>query len=366
MKTFKSTQRVVFVQDTVHQLNSDITKSHQTILTTSVLLEARTYADKNLPKPDEPNIDPYLTSISAQYRALMKTVSLTLQGSLQRFLGVTGISPLDEKIKGTNDAISTEAVKIKNLETDKIRIQSNSKRTGYKKYLLLLAFIAVAECLFTVSSFLKLGDIFIIALIVGAMVGVAQVAAARQAVLTIREINNPQKQKRYWIIALICFLVESICLGILRYYLAHRGVASDLPFIALNPLTFAIINMLFIVAAGLIVYFYFPTKAELEQLSHIEEIEKDITKSTKLKGDLIRQHDALVADKVKAVKIHGELAHCEKELFEKIDAFYDHAVGTFKHENVTKRTDGAFPECFKQGHGSLLVVVEKEFNLLTN
>ncbi|MEA3427308.1 MAG: hypothetical protein U9R46_13775 [Bacteroidota bacterium] len=366
MKTFKQTPRVVFVEDTVHQLNSDIKKSHQTIIQTSVLLEARSYADKNLPKPDESNVDPYLTSIGGQYKALKKEVSVKLQGSLQRFLGVTGIAPLDEKIRGTIDAISKESDKIKNLEADKSRIQSNSKRTGYKKFLLILAFIAIAECLFTVSSFLKLGDIFIIALIVGVMVGVAQVAAARQTVLTIREIENPQKQKRYWIIALICFLIESICLGILRYYLAHQGVASDIPFIALNPLTFAVINMLFIVAAGLIVYFYFPTKAEHEQLNHIEEIEKDITQSAKLKGNLIKQYDELVADKVKAVKIHGELVHCEKELFEKIDAFYDEAVGKFKHENVTKRTDGAFPECFKQGHCSLPVAVEKEFILLTN
>ena len=86
---------------------------------------------------------------------------------------------LNGKVNSTSLAISKESDKIKNLETDRHRIWSNSKHTGYKKVLLLLVFIAITECLFTVSSFLKLGDIFIIALIVGFMGGVAQVAAAK-------------------------------------------------------------------------------------------------------------------------------------------------------------------------------------------
>ena len=365
MKNLKQTPRTVYVEDLVNQLNSEINSKHQSILQQSVLHEARSYADKNLPKPDEPFIEPYLTSISAQYKALKKDVSVKLQGSLQRFLGVTGISPIDEKINLTNEGITKETDKLRNLESDKDRTQVNGCNTSYKQHKWLLFLFGIAECFLTISCFLKIGDIFIIALIVGAIIGLAQVYAAKTTVLFIREVENPRKQKLYTIIALISFSLFSLMLGSMRYYFAHAGVASHLPFIFLNPFTFAAFNMLLIIASALLVYFFFPTKAELEQITQIEAIEKDIKKSTKQKNQLVCQHDTLVTEKVKAVKIHGELAHCEKELFEKIDAFYDEAVGKFKHENVTKRTDGAFPECFKNAHGTLPISGNNEFTLLT-
>ncbi|MCK9404396.1 MAG: hypothetical protein M0Q26_13480 [Chitinophagaceae bacterium] len=364
MKTFQSTPRLIYVDDLVHQLNLEITKTHQQIIQSSVLLEARSFADKNLPAPGESTLDWYLTSIMGQYKSLRSEVSIKLKGTLQRFLGTVGVTPLDEKINATKEAIVKEGDKIKNLETDKDRIQINSRYTGYKKHKWLLVLFALAECLLTISCFLKIGDIVIVALIVGVVIGLAQIYAAKTAVLFIREVENPRLRKRYCIIALTAFTLFSLVLGTMRYYFAHNGVASDIPFIILNPFSFAAINMLLVVASALLVFFFFPTKAELEQISHVEAIEDDIKKSIKQKNLLVQQHDNLINEKVKAVKIHGEVAHCEKELFEKIDAFYDEAVGKFKHENVTKRTDGAFPECFKHPHGILPVASDKEFNLL--
>lgn len=366
MKMFKLTPRTIFVEDLTQQLNLQITKSHLKIIQSSVLLEARSYAAKGLPKADEAKIDPYLTSIAAQYRALKKEVSVKMKGTLQKFLGIVGITPMDEKITKTSVAITTEADKIKNLESDKDRIQADSRHSGYKKQKWLLILFGLAECLLTISCFLKIGDIILIALVVGAVIGLAQVYAAKTAVLFIREMENPRKRKLYSIIALIGFTIFSLVLGSMRYYFAHTGVASDIPFIILNPFSFAAINMLLVISSALLVYFFFPTKAELEQISHVEAIEDELKKSIKQRNDLIKQHDNLVTEKVKAVKVHGELAHCEKELFEKIDAHFDEAVGKWKNENVTKRTDGAFPECFKHPHGILPVSVNIDSNLLTD
>jgi hypothetical protein len=363
MKTFTVTPRTVYVGDLVHQLNNEIKKSHQGIIKTSVVLEANNYAKKNLPKPDESSVEPYLNSLRGQYKALKKEISVKLKGKLQQFLGTIGIKPLDEKIQAHAQAIAVEADEIQNLEADKGRLEASCSWPDFKKYSWLLFLFGLAECLLTVSCFISIGDIFIIALIVGIIIGLAQVYSAKTTVLFIREIENPRKQKLYAILALVGFSVFSIVIGTLRYYFAHVGIASSVPITALNPFTFAAVNLLLVLASALLVYFFYPFKHELEQLSQIEKIVIEIKKRRGRQQDLIKDYDRHVEKRVEAYKVHGEVAHCEKELNEKIDAFYEEAIGKFKHENVTKRTDGAFPECFKQPHIALPAITDSEFTL---
>jgi len=343
------THRLVFVDDLVHHINQEVTKLHQHIQT-SVIFEAQSYSNKGLPAPDESSIEPYLTGLIGQYMALKKDVSLKLQGGLQKLFGMASITAMNEKINAVKDAIVKEINSINNLETDKSRMNISTNHTAYKKYAWLLFLFAIAECLLTMSCFLKIGDIVIIALVLGTVIGLAQIYAAKTTTLFIREINEPRKRKSYYRLALIGFTVFSLFLGALRFYFAHQGAAAGIPIIILNPFSFAALNMLLVIASALLVHFYFPSKYEMQELEQVDGINKKINLCAKRKRELELQHEHLLKERVQAIKVHGALAHSEQELFQKIDAFFDEAVGKFKHENVIKRADGTFPICFKQPH----------------
>ncbi len=198
-----------------------------------------------------------------------------------------------------------------------------------------------------------MGDIVLIAAFVGCIIGLAQVYAAKTTVLAIREIDDVAKRKKYYLAALIGFSIFSLLLGLLRYYFAHQGAASAAPFIVLNPFVFAAFNMMLIVASALLVYHYFPSKAEIAELEHINDIDRKIKQSLAAQTALQKEYDKLLAERVLVTTLHSQIMHDQQKLFDKIDNFYLEAEGTFKNENISKRTDNAFPLCFKNPHQPL-------------
>lgn len=347
----------------IHDLNQTIDRSHQETIQTDALLDARKFAAKNLPAPTEKEILPFITPLTGKYAALKKDVSSKLKGGLQKFMGSIGIAALTQRITNTAHAIVTECQAIGNLETDKERITINGINTTYKKMIWVLALFGIAESLFHVSAFTHIGDILLISVFVGIVIGCAQVIAVKTITLSIREMADPVKQRRYYLIALICFALFSVGLGSLRYFLAHKGTAASIPFYILNPFFFAAVNMLFVIGSALLVHFYFPMKAEMGKLELLASIEKDIRERKKRVKELNELHEDLVQQKAFAIQYHGALIFDEQKLLEKIDSCYLAAIGVFTNENVAKRTDGQFPDCYRTALAQLPGTGVEHFNL---
>lgn len=342
-----------FIKNLVKKINEDLNRSHQFLVETSVLPEAKLYAEKNWPAANELSIEPFVTTFKGQYNALKKDVSMRMQGGMQKILGTAAMVALNERINTITEAIRNEINRCKNLNSDRCRIIVHFSKKVYRFQKLLLFLFGIAESLLNISCFLGLGDIVIIAAIVGTIIGLAQIYAVKTTVLFIREMTDPQKQKLYLKIALAGFTVVSLVLGAIRYYLAHTGTATNMPFVVLNPFTFVTFNMMFVIATALLVFFYFPSKSETNKLEQIEEIDDQIKKINLRREKLEYEHNDLLYKRQEIIKVHGEIIHDEQKLHEKIDLKYDEAIGTFKSENVSKRTDGKFPECFKHPHTPL-------------
>jgi len=82
-------------------------------------------------------------------------------------------------------------------------------------------------------------------------------------------------------------------------------------------------------------------------IEQVEDINKQIKQKDKHKKQLEEELNELLTERVEVINIHGQMVHDEKHLLEKVDAIYGTAIGVFINENVMKRTDNKFPECFK-------------------
>lgn len=327
-------------------LNAEISKSHKHIIRTSVLVEAKNYAAKNLPTAGEHTFSPYLTTIRGKYQGLKAHIALSLRGEYQRFAGTATVTTINEKLTIVNDAIKKEAENIRHLVSDKSRVVVMVSRSRYRKPRWLLFLFGLGECLLNMSCFINIGDILLIAAVVGGIIGLGQVYASKVTALAIREIEDSAKRKKYCIIAFLGFAALSVILGLLRFGILHTSAAS-MPFLFLNPFTFAAFNMLLIMASALLVYYYFPTKEEMSELEELAEIEKRLKTCSASLTMLEKERNTLLAERVLITNLHGQIIHDQQKLFEKVDSLYQEAVGTFKNEIVTKRADGAYPECFK-------------------
>lgn len=341
------------VNNLADTLNKEVTRAHTDIVHSVVLVESKSYAFKNLPAPDELSLLPFLSSIRGKYDALKKNIAVKLKGGYQKFAGAISVATYGEKLTALKESIKKEHDNYNNLVSDKNRVATKNRHTGYKKVKWLLPLFGIAESLLTVSCFLKIGDIMLIAIIVGSTIGLAQIYAAKTTVLAIREIDDTPRRRRYYLIAAIIFTVLSIVLGLVRYYFSSQSSVTAIPLLFLNPFTFAACNMLLVLASALIVYYYYPTKTEATELEQLQQIERQIKESEIRQKTLQTEYDTLFAERAAVTSLHGQVMHDEQKLFEKIDSFYQEAVGIFKNENICKRTDGMFPTCFKNPHEPL-------------
>ena len=342
-----------FLQREIEAIESYLKKVHEQFRQTTVLQESKNYASNNFPNPDDTSFESCLTTIRGFYSKLRKEVSIKLQGGVQQVMGAANLATAKQNIENKEKEIQVETDKKERLAVDRGRIFIEGDHASYKKQRTLLIIFAIGECLWTVSAFLKLGDILLIALLLGIALGLAQISAVTSATQIIKEIDDRKKRRIYTIIAAIGFFALSCFLALLRYWFIHAGAATNVPFIVMNPFTFAAINMLFIAATALVIIFYYPTKSQIEAMRKAEGLDKEIQGVEARCKELHAELTVLIKEREFFVELRTRLIHAERKLHEKINTMFDEAVGVFKSENVAKRPDKTFPQSFKNPHDPL-------------
>lgn len=331
-----------------NQVNREVDRCHEETINSDVPHLARSLASKNFPRPDEQDMEPFIASITAKYATLKNKAAIKLKGSLQKYLGSIGIGRLTQMIEALKTKINEMRSKLNNLTNDKERIEIENKTVSLKQVWVILAVFGLAEIVYNVSTFISIGDIMIFALILGTIVGLAQILTARSVTLYIREIQDNARRKKYIWIALAGFSAFSLMLGMIRYYMIRSHLQSPPPFWVINPFCFAIINLILIIGAALIVYRYYPTREQEVQIEQLGKIKKEIKVISKAITKLEEEFDNLTKQKAQALQYHGQIMFDEQKLYEKIDNYYQQAVGAFKNANVMSRTDNEYPVCFRK------------------
>ncbi|MDB5198047.1 MAG: hypothetical protein JWO92_10 [Chitinophagaceae bacterium] len=341
------------LKNLIDKANNQLSKAHANIKQGQVIFESDGYAAKNLPRSNEVSIRPYLITIIALYVAIKRDISVILQGGAQTLLGKVNLGTSNQKIDLMKKAIEKVEEKIRHLTVDKCRMNLEGNCKTYLRYRMLLILFALGEILWVVAALLKLGDVVLMALGLGIAIGLAQITAVKTVTQIIKEIKDKKKQKLYTIIAGIAFFLFSLSLGLLRYWFVHTGPGGNIPFIAMNPFTFVAINMLFIVATALIVFFFYPGKEELKKIQMVVKIQEEIKMAQKEKQEQEKALFELMNERQFLMEAGIILNDAEKQLHKKVDSCYEESVGIFKLENTLKRPDGTFPVSFNNLHDPL-------------
>lgn len=353
-----------FLERLVSSIESYLKKEHEKFKHDTVLHEAQTYAAGNYPAEADDSFESCLTTIRGFYSKLKKEISIKLQGGVQKTIGAANMATSNQSIASKESEIHQESEAMNRLVIDRGRIGDSGTYALYKKQRMFLILFAIGECIWTMSAFLKLGDIVAVALCVGVVVGVAQILGVKSAVQVIKEIDDSRKKKFWWIVFIISAFVISFCLALLRYWFVHIGSGATVPFFVMNPFTFVGINMLFIAVTALIVLFNYPTKAQINDISKAQEMDAEILKYRERLKSLGDELTALRKEREFFVELRTRLIHAETKLHEKVNTMFDESVGVFKHENTVKRTDHLFPQSFKNPHQPLSDETVEEAQLL--
>lgn len=334
------------------KLNRSISKKHQQYLQGAVLHEAATYAAKDLPDISDESIEPYVASFRGFYNQLKKEISAKLKGSIKKMQSLFDNATFNLQMGSLSKAIGDWAIKINHLELDYNRIHVVQDFTMYNRQRWILYTIAYGESLWTMAAFLGLGDMYILSAIFGMVVGFSQVIGVKYAIQYIREIED-EVSKRIWAIgASLFYLLVITLLGMVRYWFVHHGVGAAIPFLFVNPMTFVGINTMFVIGSGFLVLLSYPSKEDENKIIEKQKLSKKIQKARSNQAALELQLSNLQEARNSILQLNTEIAHAEAMLHEKIDAFYDEAIGTFKHENTVKRKSG-YPVAFKNAYEPL-------------
>jgi hypothetical protein len=328
-------------------------ETHENILQSIVLFHARNLAEKNLPAPNDPSLKPFLTSIAAAYQSLKKDVAVKLKGGIQKAIGAVNLATCNQTIEKTELAIKTKQEDRRYLEVEKRRIHLPTDCSTFLRQQRILWCLCIGECLWAMNGFIGIGDNFFFAALLGLLVGLAQVFVTKNSILIIKEIADEQKRRLWICVTITGLLLISLVMGALRFYFVHAGVGASIPFLYINPITFTIINLLFIGATATLVFHYFPSKEDRKKIGEINKLDRKIREYTNDIQSLGNEVERLLHERELMIELRAKTIHDEEKLLEQVDTYYTQAVGHFMHENLIRRTDGKFPNAFNNSHNPL-------------
>jgi hypothetical protein len=352
-----------YATELVEGINEWVMKSHEQIKRTTIPVTARDLAGKNLPLKDEPSFEPYVGPIRGSYTAIKKDIQIRFKGGIQKFLGVLFASHFTQKILEIKQKIKVLQEKINNLELDLHRSIVPWNYTVYKKLTAILAILAISDITWTTSSMLSLSDVLIIAVVIGIVLGLSQIFATKAAVLAIRQIQNPHKRTKYYLIAIFGALLFSVIIGLFRDNYVRHNTNTIISFWGSNFIVFAFINMVPILATALLLHYFYPTKEQMEEIKKYDELKREIKKCTTEIKILEEDQRRFEIQRMEGISLNEKMMHDEVKLLEKVDAYYDESIGLFKNENIIRRSDGSYPACFKNAHEKIPNPVIDHFNI---
>lgn len=340
MKTQVNNQTAT-VSGSLEVIKKTLDKEHSNYLK-EVIHTASGLAHDNLPNADEVSCEHHVANIRGFYARLLNSIPLRLAGALQLMLGALDIATIDEQINKQTDLRDAREKEKNYLQSDLQKISGNNPPKSYHTYTFLLWLLGLADVISMIAAFLALlGESYVVAIILGILFGISLFLTIKAAVLLYRDKPQiPNKWVRYTIP--FALVVSAILLGLMRT--AQVGEETT-PLI--TPFIFIIINLVIFFATAIVVYMFFPSEQQLQQMEACKKLEKEIAKQEKAIKQLDEQIATLKARKHQLAQERLQIRHAQKLLCDRVQAMWQESIGTFIATNIRYRTDKQYPHCFR-------------------
>lgn len=339
------------VRITCAQMLNQLQKKHNEYLANEVLTSATNYATKNLPSPDEQNISFYIEPIIAFYKNFVQDVRLSIKSAIQNTLGNLKIEVSKNSTEDIDKQINDIDTRVINLNTDKSRVTTDYSKKQYALWSWVLYLIAIGEMVFISQSFISLfGDSYLLGLIVGLIVSLSNIFLVKFYVVN-ELCDNKSNSNVRWASAILIFifiLAVNTSLAILRYKLLISSSGDQTFSPVVSVLIFLAIQFIISGASAYISYNFTPTKSDRKAFEEIDNIEKELINLRKRRDGLLLDKKALLLHLEFDLHFREECKHLERNAILKIEQWCRLSIGEFKRENVLRRSDNCYPECFRQ------------------
>ncbi len=299
--------------------------------------KGRHWGLQEMPAMDEDNFAPFLMDIKAKCEQLALKVLQKLKPALHPLQGRLDADWADTHHKRLSDEIK-EMDKHIALHRHEIGSYTPAEMKSRIRKANLVAFgVFVAEVVQNSQAFQIYGDNLLYCILLASSISLAVGFGAHFAGRQYKDAKTKIKRRVVVVVSFISMLILSSVVASMRsMFLKKIGVDID-------PMNFTIFNMVFFLIAALASWYFFPTKAELDQNRehlHKHNVMLDLEKKKKAKVKEQVEHE-----KASKEIVHGHLdATMEAEYaIERIKSVYAEAVAIFINANMLCRKE--IPPC---------------------
>lgn len=329
------------IETSLETIKQTLDKEHGDY-TKEVIHNASGLAHDNLPGVDELSYEHHVANIRGFYARLLNSIPLRLSGALQLMLGSLDLATIDERIKKQTDQHDALEKEKNYLQSDLNKINNGNPPHAYRTYTFLLWLLGLADVISMIGAFLALlGESYIVAIILGILFGISLFLAIKAAVLLYRD--KPQISNRWMRYAIpIALVVSAILLGLMRSAQVGEEATSQI-----TPFIFIIINIVIFFATAIVVYMFFPSEQQLQQMETCTKLETEIDTKEKTIKQIDEQITGLKTAKHQLAQDRLHIRHAQKLLCDRVQAMWQESIGIFIATNIRYRTDKQYPQCFK-------------------
>ena len=325
---------------------------------------AANYGTQNVPGEQDVSIEPSIESIRGFFMRQNTEIALELQGAVQHEYAAMNINTAKNNVQTLKDEAKRLADEKSRDSADMQKIQLSKDKKSQTKIGPFVWGLAGCECIGYTLAFLRLGDNFLLAIVWGVLVGLAQTLGIKTLVIYLRDHLKTQLSTAAKI-GIIAFVgLVAWALGMFRYLSVTGSTNPSTGFSSVSFLMFMVITLLLLAVVAGLTYIYSPTEDEMYRISEHNRLEGQNKKRDErieaIKKEIaeVEAHTHLVS------QMHRKVNEAAKDMHKRMQAFFKQAIGEFKLENRIKRTDGITPACFNAALEPLRI--DDEVNYFSN
>jgi len=298
------------------------------------------FALKNLPAPDETNIEPYINDLKNGYFHLAAQVSKHLQTGSHGPEARMEIVHLQDKDKQLAEEIKNREHQNHMAMYELGNFNPTALNDRFRIASLVSLIITIGEILYNTKAFQIIGENMLFAFIISVSITVAVLAFSNLVPFVLKAVK---KKLHRWLVifasfALIMGLFISLAIFRTQYLAAHGQKVS--------PVNFVIINIFFFIVATLLSYFVLPTWKEIRDHAHKNKKYKEKERRVVEIKNLYAEKEAIKENLLERNKVRIQLANYDLYLINEVKSMFRESLGAFQSSNLINRSDKCVPKGF--------------------
>ncbi|MFH2141270.1 MAG: hypothetical protein ABIJ97_02520 [Bacteroidota bacterium] len=317
-------------------------QKRDTELKEKAMKSAKFFAKKNLPAPKGDDLAQYTGELKTGYEKLATEINQRLQPGAHFPEARIDADFFKEQDKNLENEIKIREDQNRNDEYELGEFSQSTIPVRIRLTVISTLIITIGEVVFNTKAFQVTGESMLFALILSICISFAVFFFSHITSFLYKGVKNAI-QKRLVIIGSL--LIVSGLFTALAIFRSSYLQSHD---VYINPFYFVIINLFFFIVSTTLSFFVLPSWSEIKENTSRLKTYYAIKKLKKEIEELKAKREQIKATILERTKVRLRIAHHVNYATDRIRKMYWETMEIFKTNNLTFRTDGITPDCFRK------------------